>query len=93
MTRYILIFASLLLAADKFTDKNLTGPETVTGRVIYSLAYAFAPAIIALVLASLKRIIQRLRDKPSTFQMDWNWMWGILLVLLIAVHFIPQITR
>lgn len=91
MMRYALILVSLLLAADKWTDQNLTGFDTATGRVLFCLTYAFTPAGVGLVIALMKRTYRRWRGKPDTFSSDWHWVWGVLLVLLIAAHLIPQI--
>lgn len=92
MARYILIAVSLLLAADELTR---TGSQerfaTVTGQILTALSYAFTPAAGGAGVAWIKHAFRRWRGKPSTFGSDWNWAWGVLLVILLIAHFLPQL--
>jgi len=85
MVRYILIGLTLLLAADDFSRSAYAG-TTVTGHAMQSLAYAFSPALFALLIAGATRYLRQWRGRPDIFTKDFNWLWGIFLCLLIISH-------
>ena len=58
--------------------------ETVTGHVIESLAYGFTGAIVGLLCAVVVLLVQRIRGRPGYFSSVVNWMWGIVLVIVIG---------
>jgi hypothetical protein len=94
MTRYILICVSLLIAASEFNFGNPSG-STVTGRLLASLTYAFAPLIFALLLLGLFSGISlvRKRGHTSTFSSDLNWTWGVLLLNGVTFEFGAEAVR
>ena len=85
MVRYVLAALSMLLAASEFSFGNPAG-QTVTGRLAASLSYAFTPWLFALGFAGLKRMVQWMRGKSTTFSSDLDWMWGVLLVIAAIAH-------
>lgn len=54
MARYVLIAVSLLLAASDFMRPTSIHFETVTGRVLAALSYAFTPAAVGAIIALIK---------------------------------------
>jgi hypothetical protein len=84
MTRYILMALSLAVAGAVFFSVPRSA-ATVTGHIIYSISYAFTPAVIGFAFAWLKKLIQNARGKKVDFAADWHWMWAIFLILLLAV--------
>lgn len=86
MVRYILIGLTLLLAADDFSRSAYAG-TTVTGHAMQSLAYAFSPALFALVLAGVTKYWRLWRGKPDIFTKDFVWCWTAFLAFLYLAHF------
>lgn len=83
VTRFILVVGSLAWAITYFITRPIYS-ETITGHVIESLAYGYAPAIFAIGIAGAKFGIQRLRTKPVNFSADVNLIWGVLLAFLVG---------
>lgn len=84
MVRAILIVMSLLLAAADFILSKPVLVHAETGRIIFSLAYGFTPALFGLIVAWIKRLLAKWRNWPDTFARDWNWVWGVLLAVLVV---------
>jgi hypothetical protein len=85
VTRYILVGLSVLLAISQFARGDPTG-ATVAGRIAGSLGYAFCPALLGFVLAGAMALARWARSLSTTFQGDWDLVWGIALGLLIILH-------
>ena len=84
MFRAILIAMSLLLAAADYMSQTQVFLHTQAVRVAYSLGYAFMPAAIGLLVAGIKRLLAKWRNWPDTFARDLNWVWGVLLAVLVV---------
>lgn len=84
MVRAILIAVSLLLAAADYVSQTQVLLHTRAGHVAYSLGYAFMPAAIGLLVAGIRRLLGKWRNWPDTFARDWNWVWGVLLAVLVV---------
>ena len=84
--RYILIAASLLLAASVAIGEDELGLESDAAHLFYGLAAGFSPALFGYVAAVMTRSVQRWRGQPDNFSANWNWAWGLLLVIAFAVR-------
>ena len=84
--RYLLVGASLLLAAATLMWPSTPNLETVTATTLRSLAYAFTPAAVGYAIAYLDSLLRK--QHPDRFDKIWHWTWGILLATTTAGHFI-----
>jgi hypothetical protein len=91
MTLYILFAVSAVLAWSEFTFGKSTA-LTTGERVAGSLGYAFAPLLIALLIAGIMSRFHKLPGKPSAFLSNFNNVWAVLLGLATLSH-IATLTR
>ena len=84
--RYLLVGASLLLAAGTLMWPTTPHLETVTATTLRSLAYALTPAAVGYAIAYLDSLLKK--PHPDRFHKIWHWTWGILLATTAAGHII-----
>lgn len=87
LTRYMLVGASLLLAAATVMWPASAPLETVTATALRALMYAFTPAVVGYAIAYLDRLLRK-PSHPERFHKVWHWTWGILLTTTAVGYFI-----
>lgn len=90
MLRILFLVVSIGLAAHDLSLPTDVEFQSVTGRWLQSIVYAFTPALLAAVVAGIKLGWSALRGYRSNFRKDFTWAWGILLALVLGGHIVKN---